>query len=332
MQQELLLIGSVSERMLNKMQQRYRVTPLNSVKDPVGYLIEHGSLIKAVATNGHDGVPTEVLQALPNLELVSCYGVGYDAVDVNKLVERQIILTHTPGVLNRDVANTAVLLMLALSRQLLRDDKWARSGAWAEQGAAPVTRSIEGAVVGMLGMGRIGQTIAEKMQAAFACKVLYHTRNARPDLPYEHVASLQDMARRVDYLVVITPGGAGTRHLVNAEVLGALGSESSLVNIARGSVVDEEALITALQQGSIASAGLDVFEQEPHIPEALTKLNNVLLLPHVGSATVETRQAMGDLVTDNLASYQENACVISPVPECRVFLTKQGDRWIRCDV
>lgn len=329
MQQELLLIGSVSERMLNNMQQHFRVTLLNTLDEPQVYLQEHGPLIKFVATNGHDGVPAEVLQALPNLELISCYGVGYDAVDVDTLVGRQIILTHTPDVLNRDVANAAVLLMLALSRQLLRDDHWARSGAWAEHGAAPITRSIEGATIGMLGMGRIGQTIAEKMQTAFACEVLYHTRNARPDLTYEHVTSLQDMARRVDYLVVITPGGAGTRHLVNAEVLGALGSGSSLVNIARGSVVDEEALITALQQGTIASAGLDVFEQEPHIPEALAALDNVILLPHVGSATVETRQAMGDLVTDNLASFRENASVISPVPECQVFLTKQGDCWVR---
>lgn len=329
MQQELLLIGSVSDRMLKNMQQRFSVTALNSLEDPQGYLLEYGSLIKAVATNGHNGVPDEVLQALPNLELISCYGVGYDAVDVDSLVERQIILTHTPDVLNRDVANTAVLLMLALSRQLLRDDHWARSGAWAEQGAAPMTRSIEGATIGMLGMGRIGQTIAEKMQVAFACEVFYHTRNARPDLPYEYVTSLQDMAGRVDYLVVITPGGAGTRHLVNAEVLHALGPESSLVNIARGSVVDEEALITALQQGTIASAGLDVFEQEPHVPEALAALDNVILLPHVGSATVETRQAMGDLVTDNLACFQENASVISPVPECQEFLTKVGDRWVR---
>lgn len=329
MKQELLLIGSVSERMLEKMQQGYNVTALKDLASPQAYLSEHGAAIKAVATNGHDGLPGEILAALPNLELVSGYGVGYDAVDVDALLARNIILTHTPNVLNNDVANTAVLLMLALSRQLLRDDHWARSGDWATNGAPPLTRSIEGTTIGMLGMGRIGQTIAEKMQAAFGCKVLYHARNAKPELPYEHVASLQDMAARVDYLVVITPGGAATQHLVNADVLKALGPAGSLVNVARGSVVDEQALITALEQGVIASAGLDVFEQEPKIPAPLAKLENVILLPHVGSATVETRQAMGDLVTDNLQHYQQAGKVISPVPECQASLKKDGDYWLR---
>lgn len=329
MQHQILQIGAVTQRMTEQMQQHYQIHVLNDVDDVPAFLASHGKDIQAIATNGHDGVPDQILQALPNLEVVSAYGVGYDGVNVPALVQRKIVLTHTPEVLNRDVANTAIMMMLATSRQLLRDDAWARSGDWAKNGAAPMTRSIEGATVGMLGMGRIGQCIAEKLQAAFNCEILYHTRTARPELAFQHVSSLVEMAQQSDYVVVITPGGAATQHLVNREVMQALGPEGTLINVARGSVVDETALVAALQNGELGAAGLDVFEQEPKIPQALCDMPNVVLLPHVGSATVETRQAMGDLVTDNLSLYVTEGQVISPVPECQVFLQQDGKTWRR---
>ncbi len=327
MQHQLLQIGAVTQRMTEQMQQHYRIHVLNDIDDVPAFMADTGKDISAVATNGHDGVPDDILQALPNLKLVSGYGVGYDAVNVPALVERNIVLTHTPDVLNKDVANTALMMMLASSRQLLRDDAWARSGNWEKNGNSPLTRSIENATVGMLGMGRIGQCIAEKLQAAFDCNVLYHTRNARPDLPYQHVSSLVEMAEQSDYVVVITPGGTATKHLVNSEVLSALGPNGTLINVARGSVVDEAALVEALQQGKLGAAGLDVFEQEPSIPQALCDMPNVVLLPHVGSATIETRQAMGDLVTENLNLFATANKVISPVPECQSFMQHNGKHW-----
>ena len=329
MQKHLLQIGNATERMITQMQKHYELHRHSEIEDLPSFLASHGDKISAIATGGHIGVPNNILQATPNLEVVASYGVGYDGIDVSALVERNIVLTHTPDVLNKDVANTAIMMMLATSRQLLRDDAWARSGDWAKNGPAPMTRSIEGTTVGMLGMGRIGQCIAQKLQAAFDCKVLYHTRTARAELPYQHVPALVDMAQQSDYMVVITPGGAATKHLVNAEVMRALGPLGTLINVARGSVVDEKAMIEALQKGELGAAGLDVFEEEPKIPQALCDMPNVVLLPHVGSATDETRQAMGDLVTQNLALYASNGQTVTPVPECQVFLKQNGDKWQR---
>ena len=205
--------------------------------------------------------------------------------------------------------------MLACYRELLRDDAWVRSGDWAARGNAPLTRSPDGQVVGILGMGRIGQEIARRL-APWDPTILYHSRSPK-DVPHTYVADLVEMARRSDVLICITPGGAATRHLVDAKVIAALGPAGTLINVSRGTVIDEAAMIRALQDGTLGWAGLDVFENEPEVPEALRALSNVVLLPHVGSATVETRAAMGALTVDNLLQHLADGTVRTPVPECR---------------
>lgn len=300
---DLLQIGGITDAM------RDRLTPEFTIHQ------EPGPQITQVITNGHDGVPLDVMAACPNLKMISCYGVGYDAIDTSEAVKRGIMVTHTPDVLNAEVATTAIMLLMACYRELLRDEAWVRSGNWAAKGNAPLTRSLDNQTIGILGMGRIGQEIARKLEP-WNPLIIYHTRTPK-DVPYEHVPDLVDMARRCDALIVITPGGAATRHLVNAEVLEALGPDGTLVNVARGTVVDEAAAIAALQSGRLGWAGLDVFEDEPQVPEALRALRNVVLLPHVGSATVETRAAMGNLSVDNLLKFKEEGTVLTPVPECR---------------
>ena len=318
MKPDLLLIGGTTPRVMEAIEERFTVHEGRKVEDWDAFLKDKGEDIIAVATNGHDGLKPEIMDRLPNLKVISCFGVGYDAVDARKAAERGIFVTHTPNVLNADVANTAILLMLAVSRRVIRDDSYVRAGKWTGFGAAPLTHSIEGKKVGILGLGRIGETIAQKLQA-FDCDVAYHTRNKR-DVPYRYYADLAEMAKDVDYLIVITPGGGATKHLVNREVIEALGPEGTLINVARGTVVDEKELVSALLDGRLGAAGLDVFEEEPNVPEALFPLDNVVLLPHVGSATIETRRAMGDLTVENLVRYIDEQTVTTPVPECQHLL------------
>ena len=311
---DLLLIGGATEEMLHRLSEILTIHRLADIADPSVWLVEHGDKISYVVTNGHDGILTAHMQAMPNLKVISCYGVGYDAIDTAVAAARGIHVTHTPNVLNAEVASTALLLMLACYRNFLAEEAYVRSGAWEREGNAPLSRSADNQIVGLLGMGRIGQAIAKKL-APFNAKILYHSRSAKP-VEYIYYDSLVDMARQSDVLICITPGGSATRHLVNAEVLNALGPNGTLINVGRGSVVDEEALIAALKDGHLGWAGLDVFEQEPKVPEALRALPNVALLPHVGSATVETRAAMGNLTVDNILNHLSLDSVISPVPEC----------------
>ncbi|MCH2076640.1 MAG: 2-hydroxyacid dehydrogenase [Rhodobacteraceae bacterium] len=299
---DLLVIGGITD-------------PMRAALAPhFAFVREANSGIEYVLTNGHDGIPTDEMDKMPNLKLISNYGVGYDAIDAKSAARRGVLVTHTPDVLNAEVANTTLLLMLACYREILRDDAHARSGAWEETGNAPLTRSPEGAKIGILGMGRIGQEIARRLEI-FSPEIRYHARTPK-DVPYPHEPSLLEMARKVDCLIVITPGGAATKHLVNREVLEALGPQGTVINIARGSVIDEAAMVACLKEGKLGWAGLDVFEAEPKIPDALKAMPNVVLLPHVGSATVETRGAMGQLVVDNLIDHLTKGTVRTPVPEC----------------
>ena len=311
---DLLLIGDATEEMLHRLSEKLNIHALSDIADPIAWLAEHGDKISYVATNGHDGILPAYMEAMPNLKVISCYGVGYDAIDTEAAAARGIHVTHTPNVLNAEVASTALLLMLACYRNFLAEDAYVRSGAWEREGNAPLSRSADNQIVGILGMGRIGQAIAQKL-APFNAKILYHSRSAKP-VEFIYCDSLIDMARQSDVVICITPGGPATRHLVNADVLNALGPNGTLINVSRGSVVDEEALIAALQDGRLGWAGLDVFEQEPKVPETLRALSNVALLPHVGSATVETRAAMGNLTVDNILTHLASGSVISPVPEC----------------
>ncbi len=243
-------------------------------------------------------------------------GVGYDRVDVPAAIERGIPVTHTPDVLNDEVADLAIGLMLSVARRIPQADRYVRAGRWAAEGPMPLARKMSGARLGIVGLGRIGQAIA-KRAAAFGMQIAYTGRTQRPGLPYPYHPSARALAANVDFLVVITPGGEGTRHLIDREVLRALGPRGFLVNVARGSVVDEQALVEALRAGEIAGAGLDVFAQEPEVPQALREMDNVVLTPHMASATHETRQAMADLALANLQAHFAGRPLLSPVPEWR---------------
>jgi lactate dehydrogenase-like 2-hydroxyacid dehydrogenase len=302
---DLLQIGGITDTMRDRLSEHFTIHKLDDAAYPA-------EAITHIATNGHDGVPADVMAACPNLKMVSCYGVGYDGIDSKAAADRGILVTHTPDVLNAEVASTTILLMLASFRNFLADEAHARSGAW-EQGGAPLSRSADNRRVGILGLGRIGQAIADKL-AAFNADIHYHTRTKK-DVPYTYHASLTDMAQAVEVLICITPGGPSTYRIVNAEVMDALGSEGTLINVSRGSVVDEPAMVQALQEGRLGYAALDVFEAEPKIPDALKTMSNVVLLPHVGSATHETRAAMGGLVVDNLIAHLTTGKVHTPVPE-----------------
>ncbi len=274
--------------------------------------------IRAVAASGDSRVPAELIARLPALELISVMGVGYDGVDVAAARARGVVVTHTPNVLNDDVADLAIGLMLCAARQLPAADRYVRSGQWL-QSAMPLARKMSGARLGIVGMGRIGLAIAQRA-LAFGMHIAYTARSAKPELPYNFHTTAAALAAEVDFLVLITPGGAGTRKLVDATVLQALGQgrgRGILINVARGSVVDETALISALERGVIAGAGLDVFEDEPRVPERLLALPQVVLTPHIGSATGHTRQAMADLAFANLHAHFAGRPLLTPVPECR---------------
>ncbi len=316
MKPDLLIIGDITPRMAAAFEAAFSCYHIDDQKDLEAFLAEKGPGIEAVATTGHDGVPAPVMAALTRLKVISCYGVGYDAIDVKTAVSRSVIVSHTPDVLNDEVATTAVMLLIACYRELLFNHNYIVTGQWVKKGNAPLSHTIDGMKVGILGYGRIGQTIARKLEA-FSCDISYHARSARPNSTHRYYDDLTAMAKDVKALIAITPGGAATRHLVNKQVLEALGPQGCFINVARGTVADQEALVTALQSGALGYAGLDVFDSEPNVPEALFTMKNVVLTPHVGSATAETRQAMGDLTVDNLIHYFEQGRVLTPVPECR---------------
>jgi lactate dehydrogenase-like 2-hydroxyacid dehydrogenase len=272
--------------------------------------------VRAIAAGGDSKVPAALIERLPALEIISVMGVGYDGVDSAAAKARGIPVTHTPDVLNDDVADLAIGLMLCAARQLPQADRWVRDGSWAAKGNLPLQRKMSGARLGVVGMGRIGQAIATRA-LAFGMSIAYTTRNPRPKLPYRHVPDVVQLAAESDFLVVITPGGAGTRQLIDARVLEALGPKGILVNVARGSVVDEAALIDALERGTLGGAALDVFENEPQVPERLRALPQVVLTPHVGSATTATRQAMADLAQANLDAHFGGRPLLTPTPESR---------------
>jgi hydroxypyruvate reductase len=268
--------------------------------------------IRAIAASGESKVPRELIAQLPALEIISVFGVGYDGIDVTAARERGIAVTHTPNVLNDEVADLAMALVLAVSRRIPQADRYVREGKWPG-GPMPLARKVSGSRLGIVGLGRIGMAIA-KRAAAFDMSIAYTARSAKAESSYRYFPSAAALAAEVDFLVVITPGGAGTRKLIDATVLRALGKNGYLINVARGSVVDEAALIEALANGTIAGAGLDVFESEPNVPAELRALDNVVLTPHIGSATWQTRQAMSDLAFGNLEAHFAGRPLLSPVP------------------
>jgi len=310
---DVLAVARLSPLLAPQLAAAYKVHDRLHETDPAAFAAV-APRIRGIAASGESKVSAELIAALPALEIISVMGVGYDGIDVAAAKARGVQVTHTPNVLNDDVADLAIGLMLCAARQLPAADRYVRAGQWAASGPMPLARKMSGARLGLVGMGRIGQAIAHRA-AAFGMSIAYTARSARAGLPYRYLPTAAALAQESDYLVVITPGGAGTRKLIDAEVLAALGSKGILVNVARGSVVDEAALIDALERGVIAGAGLDVFENEPHVPARLLALPHVVLVPHIGSATAQTRQAMADLAAANLVAHFAGRALLSPVPE-----------------
>lgn len=277
------------------------------------FLAEHGTGVAVVVTSGRTGVDAALMDALPNLRAVVNFGVGYDTTDIDAAAAHGIVVSNTPDVLTDCVADTAVGLLIDTLRHFSAADRYVRAGRWKTDGNYPLVRQVSHTRVGIIGLGRIGNAIAKRL-SAFGCTISYHNRNVVIDSPYTYAASPVALAAAVDVLVVAAAGGGGTRGLVGRDVLDALGPQGYLVNIARGSVVDEDALVEALVSGRLAGAGLDVFTDEPNVPAALVGLDNVVLLPHVGSATVQTRAAMEALTLRNLDSFLASGELVTPVP------------------
>ncbi|WP_307807757.1 2-hydroxyacid dehydrogenase [Nocardioides xinjiangensis] len=283
--------------------ERYAAPRLADLADPAG--------VEVAVVGGGAKVGAAELDALPDLRAIANFGVGYDNVDVAEATRRGIVVSNTPDVLTDAVADLAAALVVDVLRGITAADRFVRSGAWSRGERVPLTRDVRGSVVGVLGLGRIGTAAAERLEA-FGAEIHYHSRS-RKAVAWAYHPSPVELAAASDVLVVLTPGGAGTDKLVDAAVLDALGPEGYLVNVARGSVVDEDALVAALEDGRIAGAGLDVFADEPHVPEALLRRDDVVLLPHVGSATTETREAMGRLVLANIDAFLERGELVTPV-------------------
>ena len=261
-----------------------------------------------------DRVDAALMARLPRLAIVSTFGVGYDHIDARYAGEHGIVVTNTPDVLTEEVADTAIGLLLCTVREFVAAERFVRAGKWLERGYPLSRASLRNRTVGLLGMGRIGKAIARRLDG-MAVPVVYHTRRPLADVAYRHYPDLLDMARSVDVLLAIVPGGAQTQNIIDREVLEALGPEGILINMARGSVVDEAALIKALQDKTILTAGLDVYANEPHVPAELIAMEHVVLFPHLGSASVHTRRQMDQLVVDNLIAWAEGKPPFTPVPE-----------------
>jgi lactate dehydrogenase-like 2-hydroxyacid dehydrogenase len=308
----ILVPGRMSKRVLDRLPDRFEPV-LVSAADPSLVTADMASSVVGIAAQGK--IPADFMDALPNLEIVANFGVGYDGVDAAHAATRGIVVTNTPDVLTEEVADTAIGLLINTVRQLPAAEQWLRQGRWAKEGSfalSPLT--LRGRTVGLYGLGRIGLSIARRLES-FGVSIAYHTRTPREGLAYRHHPTLKGMAEAVDTIIVIVPGTESTRRTVNAEILQALGPQGVLINVGRGTTVDEAALADALQRGVIAGAGLDVFENEPYVPDALLTLPNVSLLPHVGSASQATRNAMADLVVDNLIAWFERDAALTPVDE-----------------
>lgn len=308
----VLMPSPMHDAVVDGCEERFELLRLWESADPDALLAERGPDVLGLATGGHRRVDADLLDRLPNLQIVANFGVGYDSVDVDAASERGVVVTNTPGVLDDEVADTALALLLMTVRELGQAERYLRAGRWPAEGPYPLTDlTVAGRRLGILGLGRIGEAIARRAEA-FRMSVSYHNRS-RKDVPYRYYPTLLEMARDVDTLVVVLPGTASTRHLVDAEVLTALGPEGVLINIGRGTVVDEAALVEALKTRTIRAAGLDVYEDEPNVPQELIDLDNAVLLPHVGSASKPTRRAMGQLVVDNLSSWFAEGRALTPV-------------------
>jgi lactate dehydrogenase-like 2-hydroxyacid dehydrogenase len=310
----LLALGSMLPPEMAHLEESFDVIRLWRETDPEAILHKRGREVKAIvsfAGGKQLGVSAKMMDALPNLEIITQFGVGYDNIDVLEARRRQIMVTNTPDILTNDTADTALALILAVMRRVAEGDMFIRTGKWV-QSSLPLGQTLTGKRVGIIGLGRIGRAIARRC-AAFDMTIVYHGRTRKADVPYLFYDDLVRMAGDIDVLVLACSGGEATHHMVDRAVLGAMKPTGFLVNISRGTVVDQDALVEALVNGKIAGAGLDVFKNEPHVPQELHALDTVVMTPHIGSATIETRTAMGQLVLDNLAAHFDGRPLLTPV-------------------
>jgi len=313
---DVLLIGQKKPVMVKGLDPKVTLHYLADAKDPDAFLKSLADKVRAIAiAYTANKLDSAFMQKLPKLEQISSFGVGYDHIDAKWAGEHGIVVTNTPEVLNEEVADTALGLLLCTVREMPQAERYLRAGKWVSQGHYPLTKAtLRNRTVGMVGMGRIGKAIARRLEA-FGVPVVYHSRNPQSGVAYKYYPQLIDMARAVDTLMVIVPGGASTANMINAEVLKALGPQGILINMARGSVVDEPALIEALKNRTIYSAGLDVFAKEPNVPKELLDMDHIVLFPHLGSSTEVTRAAMDQLVVDNILAWAAGKPPLTPVAE-----------------
>jgi lactate dehydrogenase-like 2-hydroxyacid dehydrogenase len=311
---EVVLVGPLKPVVVKGLDAICTVHKAAETKDHDAFFKAHSNVHAIACSDTAYRIPGTLMAHFPKLELVSSFGVGYDHMDVKYAAAHNVVLTNTPDVLTEEVADTALGLLLCTVRELPQAERYVRAGKWKERGYPLTKATLRNRTVGMVGMGSIGQAIARRLEA-FGVPVVYHARNPRRDVSYLHCPNLVEMARTVDILMVIVPGGPGTANMINAEVLDALGPDGILINMARGSVVDEPALIKALQEKRIMAAGLDVFAKEPNVPAELIAMDNVVLFPHLGSASVHTRDKMDQLVVDNIAAWAAGKPPLTPVAE-----------------
>jgi len=312
---KLLLAPNIQPEMQAVLKGKFEISDMTGHERPAAVPGMDAKAVRAVVTKGESVFTAEMIADLPNLEIIANFGVGYDGIDAKAAKRRGVFVTHTPDVLTDETANTSLMLTLAVTRKLIVLDRLVRTGGWPSEPRELLANSVVGQVCGILGLGRIGKGIARRLEACGA-KIAY-SDPVKQDVPYAYYPDAVALAKASDVLVVASVGGAPTRRLVNAEVLDALGPEGFLINAARGSIVDETALVKALQEKRIAGAGLDVFENEPHVPEALWTMDNVVLMPHRGSATHETRHRMAMLTLANLEAHFAGRPLPTPVPEMK---------------
>jgi lactate dehydrogenase-like 2-hydroxyacid dehydrogenase len=312
---EILMLAPMPPLVVGALEEGFTLHKAWTAPDPASFVREVGPRVRGIAAGGHVPIDGALFDQLPRLEIVSSFGVGYDHVDAKEAGRRGIVVTNTPDVLTDEVADVAIGLLIATLRHIPQVDRYLREGRWLEK-PYPLTPTLRGRKVGILGLGRIGRAVARRLEG-FNVPIAYHGRT-RQDVPYVYHPTLLGLAEAVDVLISVAPGGPETKNIVNAEVLRALGPEGVFINVGRGSVVDEPALVRALADRTILSAGLDVFADEPNVPAELIAMEHVVLLPHVGSASVETRRAMGQLVVDNLRSWFDGRGALTPVAETPV--------------
>lgn len=308
----LLALMSLPSPYMDELENDYTIVRLYKETNPEGKLNEIKDDVTAILTTMGNIVGSNLIEALPNLGCISCYSVGFDNVDIECAKKHDVIVTNTPDLVTDDTADTAIALMLAVSKRVVEADAFVRFGKWENRNPFPKGRKVTGKKVGIVGLGRIGKAIARRC-AAFDMHISYHGRHEQNGVDYTYFDDLATMAKAVDYLVLSCPGGESTQHIVNESVFEALGKDGFLINVARGSVVKEDDLVRALQNNKIAGAGLDVFENEPTVPTALKTMDNVVLTPHLATATIETRNEMAELVVKNLLAFAGAKPVLTPV-------------------